>query len=97
MVQTVRTLLILAGKKMIIFEKPLSLIRIFFSVRVLAGQTNWYQTKISLGDPQFVSFYDVDGPEKYFEAAGVDIFQGDVWALNASDTNLTYSLTEILH
>ena len=96
MVQTLRTLSILAGKKTIMFDKPYILQRIFFSIRVLAGQSTWYQTKISFGDPLFRSFYDINGPEKYFEARGEDIFQGDIWAMNNSDTSLTYSLTEIL-
>ena len=71
--------------------------RIFFSVYVLAGQLTWYQTKISFDDPYFRSYYNLNGPKKYFEAAGVDIFQGNIWALNNSDTDLTYTTTEILH
>ena len=97
MVQNIRTLSILAGKKTIIFEKPHTLIRIFFSIRVLAGQSTWYQTKISFDDPLFRSFYDIDGPEKYFEAVGEDIFQGNIWAMNSSDTDLTYTTSEILY
>jgi len=97
MVQTVSTLHILAGTKRIIFEKPHSLRRIFFLVYVLAGRATWYQTKISFDDPQFRSFYNLDGPEKHFEARGADIFQGNIWAMNCSDTDLTYTITEILH
>ena len=97
MVQTVRTLQILAGEKMLFFEKPLALRRIFFSIRVMAASANWYQTKVSFDDPLFLSFYTINGPEKYFEATGEDIFQGDIWAQNASDTDLTYTITEILH
>ena len=97
MVQNIRTLSILPGKKIIIFEKPHTLIRIFFSIRVLAGQSTWYQTKISFDDPLFRSFYDIDGPEKYFEAVGEDIFQGNIWAMNCSDTTLTYTTSEILY
>ena len=97
MVQNISTVMILAGKKKIIIERPHTLIRIFFSIRVLAGQSTWYQTKISFDDPLFRSFYDIDGPEKYFEAVGEDIFQGDIWAMNASDTDLTYATSEILY
>ena len=97
MVQNIRTISILAGKKIIIFEKPHTLIRIFFSIRVLAGQSTWYQTKISFDDPLFRSYYDINGPEKYFEARGEDIFQGNIWAMNNSDTDLTYATTEILY
>ena len=97
MVQNVRTLHILAGEKKIIFEKPYSLQRIFFSIRVMARTDMWYETKISFDDPLFRSFYMINGPVKYFEAEGTDIFQGNIWAKNASDTALTYALMEILH
>ena len=96
MVQTIRSLNILAGEKKIILEKPLSLHRIFFSIQAFADQTAWLETKISFDDPQFRSFYVIDGPARYFEAEGDDIFQGNVWIFNVSDTNLLYSATEIL-
>ena len=89
--------MILAKTKRIIFEKPIALHRIFFSVRVISSQAQWYDTKISFDDPAFFSFYSLNGPEKYFEAEGVDIFQGNVWVKNNSDTDLTFAGTEILH
>ena len=87
----------LAGEKKIIIEKPLTLHRIFFSVQAFADQTAWYESKISFDDPQFRSFYVLDGPARYFQAKGEDIFQGNVWIFNVSNTNLLYSATEILH
>ena len=87
----------LAGEKKIIIEKPLTLHRIFFSVQVFADQTAWFESKISFDDPHFRSFYVLDGPARYFQAKGEDIFQGNVWIFNVSDTNLLYSATEILH
>ena len=96
MVQTVRSLTIPAGHKLIIIEKPLVLSRIFFSVRAFAPQTSWYESYISLGDPQFFSYYVIDGPAKYFEARGEGIFQGDIWVYNTSGENLLYTMTEIL-
>ena len=96
MVQTVVSRTILSGGKMILLEKPIALCRIFFSVRALADQSTWYQSKVSFGDPSFSSFYVLNGPAKYFEAKGVGIFQGDVWVLNASDQNIQYTATEIL-
>ena len=86
----------LAGEKKIIFKKPHVLYRIFFSIRVLAGQTTWYDMKMSFNDPLFRSYYAINGPEKYFEARGVDIFQGDIWLHNNSDTSLPIAATEIL-
>ena len=87
----------MAGEKILMIEKPLALHRIFFSIQAFADQTTWLESKISFGDPQFHSFYVLDGPAKYFEARGDDIFQGNIWVYNMSDTNLLYSATEILH
>ena len=96
MVQTVRSITILAGEKKLLLEKPLVLNRIFFSIRALADQSTWYQSRVSFDDPLFYSYYVLDGPAKYFETKGEGIFQGDVWVLNASDQNLQYVVTEIL-
>ena len=96
MVQTVVSRTLSAGSKMILLEKPRALRRIFFSVRALADQSTWYQSKVSFDDPTFRSFYVLNRPAKYFEAKGEGIFQGDVWVFNASDQNLQYTATEIL-
>ena len=96
MVQTVMSKTLLPGQKKILLEKPIALRRIFSSIRALADQSVWYQSKISFDDPLFHSYYVIDGPAKYFESKGEGIFQGDVWVLNASDQNLQYVSTEIL-
>ena len=96
MVQTVRSITLLAGKKMVMIEKPLALHRIFFSIQAFADQTVWLETKISFNDPQFRSFYVLDGSARYFAAKGEDIFQGNIWVYNTSNTNLLHSATEIL-
>ena len=97
MVQTICTLMIPGGQRKIILERPHSLHRIFFSVGVVVDQTGWYDSRMSFDDPQFHSFYALNGLLKYFEAEGVDIFQGDVWIFNSSEKSLSYSATEILH
>ena len=97
MVQNICTLLIQPGEKRVIFKKPCVLSRVFFSIRVMTASASWYETQISFGDPNFVSYYMINGPEKYFEAEGADIFQGDIWVYNKSDLALTYALSEILH
>ena len=97
MAQTLRSITILAGKKMKMIEKPWALRRIFFSIQAFADQNLWYESKISFDDPQFRSFYVLDGPVRYFEAKGEDIFQGNIWLYNVSDTPLLCSSTEILH
>ena len=97
MVQTVRSITIPAGRKLLIIEKPLVLCRIFFSVCAFAPQTSWYESQISLGDPSFRSNYVLGGPVNYFEARGEGIFQGDIWVRNLSGIDLLYAFTEILH
>ena len=97
MVQTVRSITILSGEKKMLIEKPRALHRIFFSIQAFADQSAWLETKISFDDPLFRSFYVLDGPARYFAAKGDDIFQGDIWVYNTSNTNLLYSATEILH
>ena len=96
MVQTVRTITISSGQKEIVFEKPRVLTRIFFSVATTTDETVWHKTKISFDDPLFSSFYLLEGNITNFEAEGQDIYQGNIWAHNLTDTTLFYSLTEIL-
>ena len=96
MVQTLRTTTIAAGQKKIIIEKPHVLRRIFFSIQAFADLDAWHQSKISFDDPNFTSFYVINGPARYFKAEGENIFQGNVWVLNASTVDLQYSVTEIL-
>ena len=97
MVQTLISKNLLAGEKIILFEKPSVLCRIFFSVRVMVNGDLSREIWISFGDPAFHTYYHINGSEKYFEAAGEDIFQGNIWAMNNSDTDLTYATSEILY
>ena len=97
MAQTICTLMIPAGQRKIILERPHSLSRIFFSVLVIVDQDGWYDSRMAFDDPAFTTSYALNGATKYFEAEGVDIFQGDVWVYNASDKSLSYTATEILH
>ena len=96
MVQTIGTYLILAGEKKVILKKPHVLCRIFFGIRVLASPQAWAESRISFDDPMFHSYYILAGASKYFEARGKGIFQGDVWALNNTAGDLSYTVTEIL-
>ena len=96
MVQTIRSITILAGEKMKLLERPRRLHRIFFSIQAFADQTAWLESKISFDDPHFRSFYVLNGSARYFEAKGDDIFQGNIWVYNTSGTNLLHSATEIL-
>ena len=96
MVQRVWTETILAGHKKIMFEKPLVLRRIFFSINALVPPDAWCESRVSFDDPMFYSFYTLAGYSKYFEAKGEGIFQGDVWVLNTSGVGVLYTSTEVL-
>jgi len=97
MVQTLRSVKIMAGTKVIVVEKPHILHRIFFSLGVILHPDEWYDVRISFDDPEFTSFFYLSGARKWFEAEGADIFQGNIWAYNASSTDVWVSSTEILH
>ena len=96
MAQTVRSVSIESGHKLLIIEKPLVLSRIFFSICAFAPQSSWYASQISLGDPNFFSNYTLGGPVSYFGARGEGIFQGDIWVRNVSSIDLLYTSTEII-
>ena len=96
MVQTVRSEIISAGHKKIVFEKPLVLQRIFMSIIAHTTAEAWYETRLSLDDPGFHSYYTLAGCSKYFEAKGEGISQGNVWAYNVSIIDILYTMTEIL-
>ena len=96
MVQTVASYKILAGEKKIVFEKPHTLHRIFFSVYKISEQTSWHATEISFDDPNFLSYFLLSGSLNSFGAEGADIYQGNIWAYNASDMDFWYTTTEIL-
>ena len=96
MVQNVGTYRLEIGEKKIVLEKPNSLHRIFFSVRVVAGEAIWRDTKLSFDDPLFYSYYSLNGSRKSLEATGEDIFQGNIWVMNNADAALLFAVTEIL-
>ena len=97
MVQTLVSRNLLAGEKIILFEKPRVLRRIFFSIRAMVDEGLSREMWLSFDDPDFLSHYVIDGSEKYFEARGIDIFQGNIWLLNHSASNILIAATEILH
>ena len=96
MVQTLQTITLRAGQQKIFFEKPHVLRRIFAGIRVLAPPEAWAESRISFDDPMFYSYYTLAGFSKYFEAKGEGIFQGDIWVLNSTTGDLSYTLTEVL-
>ena len=97
MVQTLVSGNLLSGEKIILFEKPCVLHRVFFSVRAMEDAGLSREIWLSFDDPDFHSHYAIDGPEKYFEARGIDIFQGNIWLMDHSSSNILIAATEILH
>ena len=97
MVQTLVSKNLLAGEKIILFEKPRVLRRIFFSIRAMVDEGLSREMWLSFDDPDFLSHYAIDGSEKYFEARGIDIFQGNIWLMSKSSSIFAVAATEILH
>ena len=97
MVQTIRSISLVPMQKKKVAERPHTLRRIFFSIRVVVGVNSWYPSKISFDDPSFASFYLLAGTERYFEMWGEDVFQGGIWVKNESTISLWYAVSEILH
>ena len=96
MVQTLRSVKVMAGEKRIVIKKPHVSQRIFFSICVIRPPEEWHDMRISFDDPEFTSFFYLSGGRKWFDAEGADIFQGDVWVYNASSVDIWVSSTEIL-
>ena len=96
MVQTIRTHMVPMGQKKIIIEKPHILHRIFLGVYIIDSNTSGHDVKLSFDDPDFHSFFTLDGPAKQFEARGADMCQGNIWIANISQAVLLYSATQIL-
>ena len=96
MAQTVKSMWVYPGVKAILFEKPTVMRRIFFSMKVLVDPTTEHKSWISFDDPTFASHYILDGSVLQLEAKGEGLFQGAIWALNVSPTDLLFVLTEIL-
>jgi len=97
MVQTLLSKNLYPGEKIILFEKPRVLRRVFFSIRAMVDGGLSREMRISFGDPNFLSYYMIDGSEKYFEARGIDIFQGDIWLKSSTSSPVLFAATEILH
>ena len=96
MVQTVQSIILLAGQQKIFFEKPLVLSRIFVSIQVLVPPDVWAESRISFDDPMFYLYYTLAGVSKYFKLKGEGIFQGNIWVRNNATVNLLYTCVETL-
>ena len=96
MVQTVKSLMLVAGDGMIIFEKPRVLRRIFVKIVSVLPRNELYKSHISFDDPMFHSYFLITEGHPEFEAKGDGIFQGNIWLRNSSSISIYYTATEIL-
>ena len=96
MVQTVKSLTVYTGWKVILLEKPLASKRIFFNIKTLADPTTGNRSLVSFDDPSFAEHYIFDGPVQQIEAKGEGIFQGNIWVQNVSPVDIIFIMTEIL-
>ena len=96
MVQTVKSLVIVAGDAKIVFEKPLVLRRIYVKIVSVLPRSETYKSHISLDDPSFHSYFIITEGRPDFEAKGDGIFQGNIWLRNPSSISIYYTATEIL-
>ena len=96
MVQTVKSLMLVAGDGVIVFEKPLVLHRIFVKIVSVLPRSEAYKSHISFDDPFFHSYFLITDGCPDFEARGDGIFQGDIWLRNPSSISVYYTATEIL-
>ena len=96
MVQTVKSLVLVAGDGVIVFEKPRVLRRIFVKIVSVLPRNEAYKSHISFDDPLFHSYFIITEGRPEFEAKGDGIFQGNIWLRNQSSISIYYTATEIL-
>ena len=96
MVQTVKSLVLVAGDGVIVFEKPRVLRRIFVKIVSVLPRSELYKSHISFDDPSFHSYFLITEGHPEFEAKGDGIFQGNIWLRNPSSISVYYTATEIL-
>ena len=96
MVQTLITIGLPPESQRILFEKPISLRRIFFGISMIVGEDVACRLNISFGDPMFYSYYALEGRYRHFELKGEGLFQGDIWARNVSTMDIKYTAVQTL-
>ena len=96
MVQNFKSLHIGTNAIFTLFEAPTTLTRVFFGVYIVAKKDPSFQVNLSFGDPQFVNPLCLTYCRGYYEFAGPDISQGNVFAKKVNFAEGTISATEIL-
>jgi len=96
MVQTLITIGLPPESQRILFEKPISLRRIFFGISLIMSEDVACRLNISFGDPMFYSYYALEGRYRHFEVKGEGLFQGNIWARNVSTIDVKYTAVQTL-
>ena len=96
MVQNFRTIHFTNNNVVTFFEAPTTLTRIFFGVYIVAKTDPSFQVNVSLGDPQFLNPFCLTYCRGYYEFAGPDISQGNIFAKVINFAQGTICATEIL-
>ena len=96
MAQNFRTIYFTNNDVVTLFEAPTTLARVFFGVYVVAKIDPSFQVNVSFGDPQFLNPLCLTYCRGYYEFAGPDIPQGNVFAKMINFAYGTICATEIL-
>ena len=96
MAQNFRTIFFPNNNVVTLFEAPTTLSRVFLGIYMVAKSDPSFQVNVSFGDPQFLNPICLTYCRGYYEFAGPDISQGNVFAKMVNFASGTISATEIL-
>ena len=96
MVQNFRTIFFSTNNVVTLFEAPTALTRVFFGVYIVAKMDPSFQVNLSFGDQQFINPICLTYCRGYYEFAGPDISQGNLFAKMVNFASGTICATEIL-
>ena len=96
MVQNFRTIYFLNNNIVTLFEAPTALTRVFLGVYIVSKTDPSFQVNVSFGDQQFLNPLCLTYCRGYYEFAGPDIPQGNVFAKKVNFAQGTLCAAEIL-
>ena len=96
MTQNFRTIFLPNNNVISLFEAPTTLTRVFFGIFIVAKLDPSFQVNVSFGDQQFLNPLCLTYYRGYYEFAGPDISQGNVFAKAVNFAQGTICATEIL-
>ena len=96
MVQNFRTIYFSDNNVVTLFEAPTTLMRVFLGIYIVAKSDPSFQVNVSFGDQQFINPLCLTYCRGYYEFAGPDISQGNLFAKMINFASGTICTTEIL-